>query len=378
MSAITLMGHPWATGVARGSFEAQDRSTRRPPEPDVTCGACVVVSDTGKVLFGRSGNELRSNASTTKMVTALLVVKSAGLDEVVTVSANAAATGGGGLDLQAGDRFSVHDLLYALLLTSSNDSAVALAEHVSGSEGAFVAAMNKLAWSLGAGGTQFVTSHGLDVVGHHSTARDLASFGAAVLENPVLAPIVATPRAVLRGAAGSIEVENRNLLLESYPDALGIKTGYTRGAGNVLVAAARRRHRTVIAVAMGSVDATEDARRLLDYGFARLKRTLLLRAGTPVGAMVLPAGGSTRVVAGAEVRALEDPGRVFWEFEPLPVSAGVEEGDPVGEITVMAGRRVVATVDAVAADSVPRGERAWPAGVVETILRTAARATGKL
>jgi len=278
----------------------------------------------------------------------------------------------------AGDQFSVHDLLYALLLTSSNDSAVALAEHVSGSEGEFVVRMNKLARSLGAKDTQFVTAHGLDAPGHYSTARDLAVFGAEVLEDATLAPIVASPRAVLTGPRGAIEVENRNLLLESYPHALGIKTGYTAGAGNVLVAAAGRRHRTVIAVAMGSVDATEDARRLLDYGFARLGRTLLLRAGAPVGALVLPTGGSTRVIAAASVRALEDPGRVVLDFEPMPVPAALNEGDPVGAITVTVGRRVVATVDAVAADSVPAAERGWPVGMVETILRTAARAAGKL
>jgi D-alanyl-D-alanine carboxypeptidase (penicillin-binding protein 5/6) len=338
----------------------------------------VVVSDGGKVLFGRAAHELRSNASTTKMVTALLVVASTGLDDVVTVSATAASTGGGGLDLQSGDQFSVHDLLYALLLTSSNDAAVALSEHVSGSEAAFVAGMNELARSLGARGTEFVTSHGLDSPGHYSTARDLARFGAAILDDPTLAPIVASPRATIDGPGGAIDIENRNLLLESYPNALGIKTGYTAGAGNVLVAAARRRHRTVIAVAMGSVDATEDARRLLDYGWARLGRTLLLRAGTQVGAMILPAGGSTRVVAAAGVRALEDPARVIVDFHPQPMSGRVRQGDPVGEITVSAGRRVVATVDAIAADSVPGEEQTWPAGVVETILRTAARATGKL
>ena len=348
------------------------------PEPEVTCGACVVVADTGSVLLGRAGNESRSNASTTKMVTALLVVRTADLDDVVTVSPTAAAAGGGGLDLQGGERFSVHDLLYALLLTSSNDSAVALAEHASGSEAAFVVRMNKLARSLGASGTQFVTSHGLDTAGHYSTARDLAKFGAAVLGDPILASIVASPRAILSGPNGAIEVENRNLLLESYPNALGIKTGYTAEAGNVLVAAARRKHRTVIAVAMGSADATEDARRLLDYGFARLRNTLLLRAGTQVGAVLVPAGGSADVVAAADVRALADPARVAVDFEPRPISGVVNEGDAVGAITVSDGRRVVATVDAIAADSVPPAEQGWATGVVETILRTAARATGKL
>ena len=368
---------PIEPGDAAPAAAAQP-APARPAPPEVTCGACVVVADNGRVLFGRGGREQRSNASTTKMVTALVVVTAAGLDETVTVSATAASTGGGGLDLQAGDGWSVHDLLYALLLTSSNDAAVALAEHVAGSESEFVIRMNRRAAALGATGTQFVTSHGLDAPGHYSTAQDLARFGAAVLDDPVLAQIVATPRAVLAGPDGAAEVENRNLLLENYPNVVGIKTGYTAGAGNVLVAAARRRHRTVIAVAMGSLDATEDARRLLDYGFARLELTLLLRAGTPVGAIVLPAGGSTRVVAAADVRALADPARVTVTFEPRRKAALEGVGDPIGAIRVTAGRRLVGTVDGVAADPVAEAPPAWPAGLAETILRAAARVTGRL
>jgi D-alanyl-D-alanine carboxypeptidase (penicillin-binding protein 5/6) len=254
-----------------------------PEQPEVTCAACILVDDTGRVLFARAPDAERPNASTTKMVTALVTVARAGPDEVVGVSSRAASTGGGGLDLQAGDRYTVEALLYALLLSSSNDSAVALAEHVAGSEDAFVAAMNDFAQGLGARHTHFVNAHGLDTPGHYSSARDLARIAVALLRRPLLAEIVGASAAVIRAPAGSVEVENRNVLLESYTGAIGVKTGYTAGAGDTLVAAARRHHRLLVAVAMGSVSAAGDAAALLDYGWRRLARTLLIRASAPLG-----------------------------------------------------------------------------------------------
>ncbi|HZA19875.1 MAG TPA: serine hydrolase, partial [Actinomycetota bacterium] len=140
----------------------------------VTCAACVVMDDTGRVLWARAASTARPSASTTKMVTALVVVSTTEPGDVVQVSATAASVGGGGLDLSPGDVFTVRDLLHALLVTSSNEAASALAEHVSGSQEAFVDRMNRRAGSLGASGTHFVNPHGLDAPGHVSTAKDLA------------------------------------------------------------------------------------------------------------------------------------------------------------------------------------------------------------
>ncbi len=208
------------------------------------------------------------NASTTKMVTAMVVVNQTDLDAEVTLSAEAGSVGGGLVDLEAGSTFSVKELLHALMLASSNEAAVALAEHVAGSEAAFVETMNEVAGDLGAESTHFVTPHGLDTPGHYSTAQDLAILGLALLDDPVLAEIVRTRSTTIQSEQGhALDLENSNGLLETYSGSVGIKTGMTVGAGDVLVAAARRRGALVVAVAMRSADAEVDAGQLLDLGF---------------------------------------------------------------------------------------------------------------
>lgn len=325
-----------------------------------------MVDDGGRVLFVRRPDARLPMASTTKMVTAVLVVDGAALSEQVQVSANAAATGGGGLDLQPGQTFTVDDLLYALLLTSSNDSAVALAEHVEGSEPAFVAAMNEFAASIGADDTAFVTSHGLDAPGHYSSARDLADIAAVLLEDPVLATIVATPSTSIEGPNGSILLDNRNSLLESYRGAVGVKTGYTLGAGNVLVGAASRRGRTLISVAMDSVNATTDTEVLLDHGFARLRRTILMRAGARIGAIIPPLGQGIAIVAADAFRGPWVRSEIELVFEPASeLTADVAAGERVGDVVVLRAGRPVGRVAALAADDTERNDVPW---IVEVLL----------
>jgi D-alanyl-D-alanine carboxypeptidase (penicillin-binding protein 5/6) len=326
-------------------------------------------------MFERAADERRPNASTTKLVTALVVVDRLGLNDTVTVSGEAAATGGGGLDLQAGETYAVGDLLYSLLLSSSNDSAVALAERVSGSQGVFVEEMNAYVRSLGARDTNFVTAHGLDAPGHYSSARDLARIGEVVLEDPVLAKVVDTPRASIQGPGGSIEVENRNPLLETYKGAVGIKTGYTAGAGNVLVAAARRHGRVVIAVAMGSPDATTDSVRMLDYGFARLDRAVLMRAGHAVGGLIWPGGRAAAVVTARTYRGpYRRAGLVFDLVVDAGIGGRVEIGERVGEIVVTRAGRELARVPAVAAAPAEVEEVPALVEVLLVMLRGIARA----
>jgi serine-type D-Ala-D-Ala carboxypeptidase (penicillin-binding protein 5/6) len=240
-----------------------------PQPPDVACRACVVADVRGNVLWGRNAVEQLPNASTTKIVTALVVLENATMGERVTVSPEAASTPGGYLSLEAGQDWTVADLLHGLLMASSNDGAVALAEHVSGSEEAFVDEMNRVAAELGAEGTHFVTPHGLDTSGHVSTAEDLAALGAELLAEPRLAGIVKSTSYTL---SDGTEITNSNPLLDSYNGATGIKTGTTAEAGQVLVASATRSVGTTIAVALGSPDARADATELLDFGFALLTR----------------------------------------------------------------------------------------------------------
>ena len=368
-----------------------------PPAPAASpilgCEACLVLdASAGKVLYRRAIDRPLPNASTTKMMTALLVAESARPRELVRVSPDAASVGGGGLDLSPGDVYSVRDLLYALLLDSSNEAASALAEHVAGDVEDFVRAMNRRARELGATGTSFVNPHGLDAAGHASTARDLATIALELLQNRRLAAIVASPRRTISTPGGTATVENRNALLETYAGAIGVKTGQTLGAGEVLVAGARRGPRFLVAVAMRSSDAAADARRLLDYGFARLRRAaqlereraraaaaepgIVVAASERVGALVFDPAGATAVIAADEVSVpgAETSGdAITVVFTPsqellLPLASG----DQIGTVEVMSGDEVIATVPALAGDPIGVEDSSWGTRALTGLLRTAA------
>jgi D-alanyl-D-alanine carboxypeptidase (penicillin-binding protein 5/6) len=335
------------------------------------------VDDTRRVLYEKNAGAVRANASTTKMATALVVASEVPPDDRVLVSATAATIGGGGLDLHAGEVFSVEALLHALLLTSSNEAAVALAEHVSGSERAFVDMMNEYSRSIGALDTHFVTAHGLDMPGHGSSARDLATIAAELLDVERLARIVARTEVAIDAPSGRTLLENRNLLLESYPGATGVKTGFTADAGNVLVASAERAGRRVIAVAMDSVDATADAIALLDLGWLLLERTVLLARGAQVGALVFEQG-STEVRAASRVRGSLRPADVAIEFIPDPnVRMPVYRGEIVGRVIVISNGRQVTSVDAVAADAIQPSEASWASDVFAGLLRAVGSLVGE-
>jgi serine-type D-Ala-D-Ala carboxypeptidase (penicillin-binding protein 5/6) len=328
-----------------------------------------VTSDSGDILFQRNARAELPNASTTKMMTALLTVRAEVLGNEVQVSPTAASAGGGGLDLKPGEVWSVEALLTALLLSSSNDAATALAEHVSGSELEFVADMNAEARRMELKHTAFVTAHGLDRVGHYSSALDLAAIADELLDEPTLRSIVARPEADIEGPEGTVTIENRNLLLESYGGAIGIKTGYTRGAGNALVSAAVRGNRTVIGVVLRSADSFADTRALLDYGFARLKRSVLLKRGAEVGTVVLDPAGSIRARAARTVRGPAPAETLEVSFEPahtydLPLAPN----DVVGSIVVGSDGRVLDRVPAVTHEAIDEPRPSWVGDRLATVL----------
>ena len=339
---LLASGFPWAR-----------RATAQPPLDRLTCRACIVVDDTGATLWARRAQAPLANASTTKILTALTVLElGARAQREVVVSKHAAVTGGGGFDLVAGDVLSVEELLYALLLSSSNDASVALAEHAAGSESAFVGAMNSLALHLGARGSHFATPHGLDTPGHRATASDLAIIGAELLRHPLLARIVGTKHRSVAGNGGTEKLLNSNPLLGTYRGTVGIKTGFTDKAGDVLVAAARRHGRSLMVVAMRSRNAAADARALLAYGWARLARSLLLRAGETVGEVTVGNGGSVVAVAGDSVRGWATPEEVSSRFVALKdLSAGTAAGEPVGRVDVYRAGRRIASAPALSAAS---------------------------
>ena len=352
---------------------------------EVSCRACLVIDDSGRVLWAREAGVRLPNASTTKMATALLVRSAASLEETVTVSATAAATGGGGLDLGPGDVYTVEALLKAMLMTSSNDAAVALAEHVGPTLEAFMTRLDRLVRGLGAKDTSFVNPHGLDAPGHYSTAKDLATIGEALLADDVLADIVATSDDSIAGPGGTELLENRNPLLETFLGAIGIKTGQTLGAGTVLVAAATRGPRTIITVAMNSLDVAADTTRMLEYGFAaarvqdRLADRVLVRAGETVAELLVDAAGTIPVIATEDIDGSDlsfrtaATERFTVEVRATEgLAAPISTGDVVGEIEVTDAGGGSVIIDAIAGASLAVEEDPWLVGALAAVLEAAA------
>lgn len=212
-------------------------------------------------------------ASLTKIMTALLVLEHGQLQDTVTVSPRAAAETGTRLGLRAGERFRAADLLAATLLQSANDACHALAEHLAGSERAFVARMNRRAVELGLSDTHFANACGHDAPQHYSSAQDLARLAETALAQPLFADLTARVEASIatRDGRRSFRLVNKNELIGRYPGAVGVKSGYTPQAGKCLVAYARRNETTVMAVLLNAPDRWWTAVAMLDRAFAEAR-----------------------------------------------------------------------------------------------------------
>ncbi|MBI5167305.1 MAG: D-alanyl-D-alanine carboxypeptidase [candidate division NC10 bacterium] len=236
--------------------------------------AILMDKETGQVLYEKDARERRPPASTTKILTALLVLERGKLGDRVRVSAKAASIGGLSLGLKKGQRILLKDLVTGMLLKSANDAALAAAEHVAGSEEAFVDMMNARVRAWGLKDTYFVNSHGLHNPDHYSTAYDLAVIARRALENPAFSRLVRSREATVAIGTrrrGRVRVlKNYNRLLNGFEGADGIKTGYTKEAGRTLVASASRGGRQLIAVLLNDPSRWMDAAALLEYGFELL------------------------------------------------------------------------------------------------------------
>lgn len=251
--------------------------------PQVSAEAWILYDDTfGQVLASGEPDLQREVASTTKMMTALVVLDEVGLDDLVEISVRADDVGESEIGLVAGeDPWTVSDLLTSMLMRSANDAAVALAEHVAGSVESFADLMNLKAADLGLENSQFKNPHGLDEPGHYSSARDLLTIALAGMDNATFAQIVQTETANMPDSVdGTARVATAtNRLLTEYPGSIGIKTGFTDLAGKTLVAAAERDGRRLFAVVLGSEDHFADVIALLDYGFDEFSVVTLVARG---------------------------------------------------------------------------------------------------
>lgn len=239
--------------------------------PNINSQVALIYDRTGKrILFEKNGKKQFKMASTTKIMTATVVLENAKLDDVVTIENKAAWTGGSRLGLKKDDKITVHDLLYGLLLVSGNDAAVALAIHLGGSVEGFAEMMNNKAKELGLTNTHFVTPHGLDEDEHYTTAEELAKMADYAMGIPKFKEIVNTKTYTVRINNNPKTLTNTNELLGSLSGVYGIKTGFTNGAGRCLVTGCKRGNLDIITVVLGADTKkirTSDSIKLIEYAF---------------------------------------------------------------------------------------------------------------
>lgn len=232
--------------------------------------ALVYDRASGRILFDKNGDKTTPMASTTKIMTAIVVVENSNLSDIVTIDSKSAGTGGSRLGLKKNDKITVNDLLYGLMLRSGNDAAVALAIHVGGSVEGFAELMNKKARKLNLTSTHFMVPHGLDMDGHYTTAYELAKMADYALKNEKLKEIVSTKTCTININNNPKVISNTNELLGSVSGVYGVKTGFTNGAGRCLVTACKRDSLDIITVIIGADTKkirTSDSMKLIEYSF---------------------------------------------------------------------------------------------------------------
>lgn len=232
--------------------------------------ALIYDRASGRIIYEKNGNKQTPMASTTKILTSIVILENADLKETVTIGSKAAGTGGSRLGLKKNDKITVNDLLYGLMLRSGNDAAVALALHVGGSIEGFADMMNKKAEELGLTNSHFVVPHGLDNEGHYTTAYELAKMADYALNIPKFKEIVSSKSATIYINGYPKAINNTNNLLGSVSGVYGVKTGFTNGAGRCLVSSCKRGELDIITVIIGANtnnQRTADTKELIEYAF---------------------------------------------------------------------------------------------------------------
>ena len=292
--------------------------------------AIVLDATTGRVLYEKNADERSLIASTTKIMTALVVCRRCNVLDRVKIPKEAVGVEGSSMYLREGEVLTVQELLYGLMLQSGNDAAAALAIHCGGTVEGFAELMNDKARELGMENSHFVNPHGLDALDHYSTARDLAMLAAYAMDDPIFARTVGAKQVTV----GERTLTNHNKLLWQLDGCEGIKTGYTKAAGRILVSAASREGRRLVCVTINAPDDWNDHRELLEAGFRDYEVRQIVEAGEVLGYRHIVGGDGTRVPLVAEksfsyaLAAGEEPQIVLSPqlFSYAPVAGGAAEG----------------------------------------------------
>jgi serine-type D-Ala-D-Ala carboxypeptidase (penicillin-binding protein 5/6) len=321
--------------------------------------AIVIEASTGQAAYKRDAGDRRQIASTTKIMTALVTLQHADLDDVFRASSYRPAPIESQIGLKPGERMSVRDLMRGLLLPSGNDAAMALAVGVSGSRNAFVRAMNTDAQQLGLRDTHFANPIGLDAPTNYSTAANLAKLAVVLRRNDFARETMDRRRATLQTGARERSVVNRNTLVQEYPWVNGVKTGHTNSAGYLLVGSATRNGVTVVSVVMGEPsEAARDADSLtlLRYGLSSFTRQTGLRKGAVLARPKLAYRDEhVDLVASSAVQAVVRRGQHFTvsvQDVPAELRGPIPAGARIGTAVVHLGGRVVGRVPLLTATPV--------------------------
>ena len=334
-------------------------------------GKSAVLMDaaTGIILYEKNAHEALAPASVTKVMTMLLIMEAVdsgkiGWEDLVTASEAAASMCGSQIYLKVGETMSVSDMVKSIAVSSANDCACAMAEHLAGSEAAFVEAMNAKAKELGMNDTHFVNCTGLDddpdAKDHKTSAYDIALMSRELLTNhPDIKKFTTIWMDTVRN--GAFGLSNTNKLIRFYSGATGLKTGFTSGAGYCLSATAEREEMELIAVVMGaetSKGRNAACKQLLDYGFANYAVVSPQPEGDSSVPVTLGSAPSVRLIPGAQPKLLIEKslkGSITTERTlPNSVAAPVAQGQALGMLTVRSGEQILAQIPLVAEEAVPR------------------------
>lgn len=328
--------------------------------------AVLMEASTGKVLYEMNSHEKLPPASVTKVMTLLLIMEALDsgkitLNDMVTCSEHAASMGGSQVYLEPGEQMTVNDMLKAISVASGNDASVAMAEFISGSEQAFVNAMNEKAKQLGMNDTNFINCNGLDVAGHYTSAYDIALMSKELLKHPKIFDYTTIWMDSIRD--GKFGLANTNKLIRFYKGANGLKTGSTSTALYCLSSSAKRDGMQLIATIMAApttADRFNSATKLLDYGFANYAVANGIQAGEEVGEINVNKGvdRTVKLITSTDFGMLVQKGKQGTIDKKIEVadniSAPVEKGQKVGEVKFVSNGEELGKVDIVTADAVDK------------------------
>lgn len=325
--------------------------------PTVSASSAILIEADTKTVIGEKNADVRMPmASTTKIMSALVAIENADITKSVAVSSQAVGVEGSSVYLYEGEKLTLEDLIYAMMLESANDAAAAIAIEVGGSIEGFAQLMNKKASELGLKDTRFTNPHGLDDQEHYTTAHDLAIIAVAAMENPTFKQIVSTYKKTipLNETEGVRLLINHNKLLKGYDGAVGIKTGYTKKSGRCLVSAAEKDGVKLICVTLNAPNDWQDHTNMLDYGFSLFESRLLCSEGEFSYTLPIVGGDKDYITVSnrEELRVVMRRGASDINCVvclPKFAYASVREGDIVGRLVYYSNGAEIGSVPLYAA-----------------------------